>query len=419
MTNADVSEIKQCRLCQSRKIKKLFNLKSTPPANSYIEKKDLKKSITSYNLKINLCLECGHLQLGHLVNREKIFKNYLYTTNAAQLNIEHFKKYANKIKNLFPKKNKKYKILDIASNDGTFLSFFDKKKFLRIGVDPARNLKKIAEKKRIIQIPIFFSYKTSDHIKKKYGKFEIITANHVCAHLENPNDFFFGIKKLLSNKGIFVFEVSYRLEVIKNKTFDTIYHEHVDYHSLKPVISFAKKFDLELFDFDLVEAQGGSIRFYLGHKYQNNIKYKKINNQIKIEEKKYKLYNIKTYDKFFKNINKTKTKLKKLLNNFKKKKLIIAGYGAPAKATTFTYFFDLNKNIIKYIFDDNLMKQGKYTPGKKIPILNVKLMYKLMPDILVILAWNYSKEIILKHKKYLKYNKKFIIPFPKIKIISK
>ena len=417
--NADVSEIKQCRLCQSKKIKELFNLKSTPLANSYTEKKDLKKKTTNYKLKINFCLQCGHLQLGHLVSREKIFKNYLYTTNTGQQNIEHFNKYANKIQNLFPKKNKKYKILDIASNDGTFLSFFDKKKFLRIGVDPARNLKKIAEKKRIIQIPIFFSYKTSDHIKKKYGKFEIITANHVCAHLENPNDFFFGIKKLLSNKGIFVFEVSYRLEVIKNKTFDTIYHEHVDYHSLKPVISFAKKFDLELFDFDLVEAQGGSIRFYLGHKYQNNIKYKKIDNQIKIEEKKYKLYNIKTYDKFFKNINKTKTKLKKLLNNFKKKKLIIAGYGAPAKATTFTYFFDLNKNIIKYIFDDNLMKQGKYTPGKKIPILNVKLMYKLMPDILVILAWNYSKEIILKHKKYLKYNKKFIIPFPKIKIISK
>lgn len=310
-------------------------------------------------------------------------------------------------------------MLDIASNDGTFLSFFDTKKFLRIGVDPARNLQKIAEKKGIIQIPIFFSFKTSDHIKKKYGKFEIITANHVCAHLENPNDFFFGIKKLLSNKGIFVFEVSYRLEVIKNKTFDTIYHEHIDYHSLKPIISFAKKFNLELFDFDLVEAQGGSIRFYLGHKNQNKIKYKKINNQTKIEEKKYKLYNVKTYYKFYNNINKTKTKLKKLLNNFKKKKLIIAGYGAPAKATTFTYFFDLNKNIIKYIFDDNLMKQGKYIPGKKIPIFNNKLMYKLKPDVIVILAWNYSKEIISKHKKFLKYNKKFIVPFPKVKIISK
>jgi SAM-dependent methyltransferase len=418
MINEDISEIKQCRLCQSKKIKKLFKLKSTPPANSYIDKKDLKKKTINYNLKTNFCLDCGHLQLGHLVDRQKIFKNYLYTTNTGRQNVEHFEKYANKIQDLLSKK-KKYKILDIASNDGTFLSFFDKKKFLRIGVDPARNLKKIAEKNKIIQIPIFFSFKTSNYIKEKYGKFEIITANHVCSHLEDPNDFFLGIKKLLSNKGIFVFEVSYRLEVIKNKTFDTIYHEHVDYHSLKPIINFAKKFDLELFDFDLVKAQGGSIRFYLGHKYQNNIKYKKINNQIKIEEKKYKIYNIKTYDKFFNNINNKKIKLKKLLNNFKKKKLIIAGYGAPAKATTFTHFFDLNKNIIKYIFDDNLMKQGKFTPGKKIPILSIKSLYKLMPDIIVILAWNYSKEIISKHKKYLKYGKKFIIPFPKIKIISK
>jgi SAM-dependent methyltransferase len=419
MINANVSEIKQCRLCQSKNLKKLFNLKSTPPANSYVNKKDLKKKIINYQLKINFCLNCGHLQLGHLVNREKIFKNYLYTTNTGQQNVEHFKKYANKIQKLFPKKNKKYKILDIASNDGTFLSFFNNNNFLRIGVDPARNLKKIAEKNKIIQIPIFFSLKTSHDIKKKYGEFDIITANHVCAHLENPNDFFRGVKELLSNKGIFVFEVSYRLEVIKNKTFDTIYHEHVDFHSLKPIINFAKKFNLELFDFDLVEAQGGSIRFYIGHKYINNIKHKKINNQINEEENKYKLYNLSTYNKFFNAINNVKKKLKKLLNNYKKNKLIIAGYGAPAKATTFTYFFNLNKSIIKYIFDDNAMKQGKFTPGKRIPILSSKLLYKLMPDVIVILAWNYYKEIITKHKEYLKYNKKFIIPFPKIRIISK
>jgi hypothetical protein len=168
MINEDISKIKQCRLCQSKKLKELFNLKSTPPANSYVEKKDLKKRTINYNLKINFCLECGHLQLGHLVDRQKIFKNYLYTTNTGQQNIEHFKKYAHKIQNLLPKKNKKYKILDIASNDGTFLSFFDKKKFLRIGVDPARNLKKMAEKNKIIQIPIFFSFKTSNYIKKKY-----------------------------------------------------------------------------------------------------------------------------------------------------------------------------------------------------------------------------------------------------------
>jgi len=419
MVSADVSEIKQCRLCQSKKLKNLFNLESTPPANSYVNKKDLKKKIINYFLKINLCVDCGHLQLGHLVNREKIFKNYLYTTNTGKQNVSHFKKYANKIQKLFPKKNKKYKIIDIASNDGTFLSFFDKNNFLRIGIDPARNLKKIAEKNKIIQIPIFFSLKTSNNIIRKYGEFDIITANHVCAHLENPYDFFSGIKKLLSSKGIFVFEVSYRLEVIRNKTFDTIYHEHVDYHSLRPIINFAKNFDLELFDFDLVEAQGGSIRFYLGHIYENNIKYKKIKDQIEIEEKIYKLYNPKTYIQFYKSINNVKKKLKMLLEKFRKKGLIIAGYGAPAKATTFTYFFDLNKKIIKYIFDDNLMKQGKFTPGKKIPILNTKLLYKLMPDVIVILAWNYYKEIIAKHKNYLKYGKKFIIPFPKIKIISK
>ena len=266
MENVSVRKIKNCRLCHSKNLKNLFNLKSTPPANSYVKKSDLNKNLKIFKLSLNLCKNCGHMQLGHLVDRRKIFSNYLYKTNTGKQNLIHFEKYAKKIQKYYLKKNKKYKILDIASNDGTFLSFFNKKKFLRIGIDPAKNLKKLVEKKGIKQIASFFTEKNSIKILRKYGKFEIITANHVCAHLENLYDFFYGVEKLLTRDGIFIFEVGYRLNVIKKKTFDTIYHEHIDYHCLKPVVKFAKNFNLELFDFDLVEAQGGSIRFYLCRK---------------------------------------------------------------------------------------------------------------------------------------------------------
>ena len=191
MENVPVRKIKNCRLCYSNNLENVFNLISTPPANSYIKKKDLYKIDKKFKLLINLCKNCGHMQLGHLVDRKKIFSNYLYKTNTGKQNFVHFEKYANKVQKIISKKNIKYKILDIASNDGTFLSFFNKNKFSRIGIDPAQNLKKIVEKKGIKQIASFFTKKNSIKIQKKFGKFEIITANHVCAHLEDLHDFFY------------------------------------------------------------------------------------------------------------------------------------------------------------------------------------------------------------------------------------
>ena len=418
MQKKDCVQIKCCRLCNSEKINSVFNIGKTPLANSYT-KKNLNKKLKKYPLGLNLCNSCGHLQLTHSIKPEKMFNNYLYKTNTSYKNYLHFKNYADEIKRNFKKKDGK--ILDIASNDGTFLNFFDKKKFFRLGIDPAKNLKKISNKKGITQIDTFFTKKNSIKIRKKYQQFDIITANHVCAHVENLNNFFQGVKNLLKSDGIFIFEISYRGSVLKKNTFDTIYHEHLDYHALFPIVKFLKKYDLKIYNFKITEAQGGSLRVYTA-KNPKNINIKKINKQIIKEKNKYKLFYNNKYKKFEKKINECKNQLQKILKIFDEKNLSVAGYGAAAKTTTLLNYFELLENkLIKYTFDDNTLKQGLYLPGTAIKILNPKSLKSKKLDILIIFAWNYSDTIIKNIKKNRSIKKqrlKFLIPFPKPKIVK-
>ena len=418
MQKKDCVQIKCCRLCNSEKINSVFNVGKTPLANSYT-KKNLNKKLKKYPLGLNLCNSCGHLQLTHSIKPEKMFNNYLYKTNTSYKNYLHFKNYADEIKRNFKKKDGK--ILDIASNDGTFLNFFDKKKFFRLGIDPAKNLKKISNKKGITQIDSFFTKKNSIKIRKKYQQFDIITANHVCAHVENLNNFFQGVKNLLKSDGIFIFEISYRGSVLKKNTFDTIYHEHLDYHALFPIVKFLKKYDLKLYNFKITEAQGGSLRIYTA-KNPKTINIKKINKQIVKEKNEYKLFNNSTYKNFEKKINECKNQLQQILKIFDEKNLSVAGYGAAAKTTTLLNYFELLENKqIKYTFDDNTLKQGLYLPGTAIKILNPKSLKSKKLDILIIFAWNYSDTIIKnikKNKSIKKQRLKFLIPFPKPKIVK-
>ena len=413
MQKKDCVSIKFCRLCNSKNLKKVFDLGRTPLANSYL-KIEISKKLRKYPLKLNYCNSCGHLQLTHSIKPSKMFSNYLYKTNTSKKNFLHFKSYANEIKKIF--KNRNTKILDIASNDGTFLNFFEKKKFFRLGIDPAKNLKKLSLKKGITQIDDFFTMKKSENIKKKYGKFDIITANHVCAHVEDLNDFFNGVQNLLKDEGLFVFEISYRASVLKKNTFDTIYHEHLDYHALYPISKFVKKFNLNVVNFKTPDAQGGSLRVYVS-KNKNSKNQKSIKKQILKEKKQLNLFNVSTYKKFEKKIINCKNKLNSLIQNCINNNMSIAGYGAAAKTTTFLNYFKISEKNIKFIFDDNKLKQGLCIPGTKIKILDPLNMNKKNIDVLIIFAWNYAELIIAKNKKFKKKGGKFLIPFPNPRLI--
>jgi SAM-dependent methyltransferase len=407
----------KCVLCSSNKLNLILNFGKTPLANSFLKKK-IKQKL--FKLQIVICQKCKHVQLKHIVNPDLMFKHYLYVSGTSKVLLDHFEHYSQKIISRFDLK-KKDSILDIACNDGTFLNCFKKKKFNKlIGVDPAKNLKIYNKSKSIIIENFFFNTQTSNKLKKKYGKFKVITANNVCAHTPYLNNFFCGVFNLLDREGVFVFEVSYLLDVIKKRTFDTMYHEHMSYHSLLPLINFVKKNGLEIFDFDLVEAQGGSIRIYVGHKKMQIIKKNKINKQIQ-KEKLAGIYKNNTYTAYYNEILKNKIRLRNAINFFKKKKYKIVGYGAPAKLTTFSYVFNITSKDMDFIIDDNPLKQKRFTPGTNIQIINFNKSLKMMKNkkiVVFILAWNFYNSIKKRCQNILGKKISFVKPFPKI-IIEK
>ncbi len=406
---------KNCSLCNETNLKDVLNFNKTPLANSY--KKKIQKEIFA-PLKCVICENCKHLQLKHIVNPKLLFQNYLYVTGTSDVLIKHFKDYSNKIIKKKKLNLKKDKILDIACNDGTFLYFFKKLGFKNIvGVEPAKNLRELNLKKKIDVNTFYFNYKNSFRLKKKYNSFKIITANNVFAHVPNLRNFALGVKNILSHDGLFIFEVSYLKDVISKLTFDTIYHEHMSYHSLKPLISFFKSIDMEVIDFDLISAQGGSIRVYVS-KNKKSINQRKIVDQIE-KEKNMGLFKNSTYLNFYKRIKKHKKKLKNYLKkNIVEQNKILVGYGAPAKVTTFSYVFGITTKYLTKIVDDNKLKQNRFTPGRHFKIINFEILKKQNFDYIIIFAWNFSQSISQKLLKKFKKKKKFkiITPFPKLRI---
>ena len=404
---------KICTLCKSNNLISVLNFGKTPLANSYPKNK--KKEFFS-PLTVVLCKTCGHSQLRELVNPSIMFSNYLYVSGTSNVLKKHFEDFAFKIIKKFNLKKKDF-ILDIACNDGTFLENFTKKKFINVvGVEPAKNLRNLNKKKKIKINTFFFNYKKSFFLKKKYKRFKFISANNVCAHVPDLDNFFKGIKNILRDDGIFVFEVSYLLDVINKLTFDTIYHEHMSYHAIKPLIKFARKNNLQVFDFDLIKAQGGSIRIYISHIGSKKIEQKKIKKQISLENKK-GLFSETLFINYMKRISKQQNVLLKILNNFKHQKKNIIGFGAPAKLTTFSYKFNINNKMVPFVVDDNHLKQNRYSPGKHIKIISYKELRKKNFDAIIVFAWNFAESIIKRIKKDFK-GKKIIIPFPKVKIIK-
>ena len=360
-----------------------------------------------------ICKNCKHVQLGHVVNEKKLYKNYFYMTGISKQFRDHFKNYADSTLKLF-NANSNLKILEIGSNDCTLLDNFKKKRFTTVGIEPATNLWRLTKNRHKI-INGFYDKKTNIKLLKKYKSFDIILANNVFAHIDNIKQIFLLLKKLMHDKSIIIFEVSYLLDVIKKKLFDTIYHEHLDYHSIEPLVSFFKKIDLKIIDLKKISTHGGSIRVYIAKNSTVRLaKTKKIYTFIK-NEKKNGVNKESTIVKMF---NKLEVEKFKLENFFQKiKGNVVYGYGAPAKAVTLINYFNLNEENINLIIDDSKLKQNKYIPGSKIIITNSRILYSKPPKYIIILAWNIYKDILAKLKNF-KNIGYIVIPLPKFRLIK-
>lgn len=396
-------KINKCRICNSHNLKKILNLGKQPLANNLIN--NLKTKELKIPLEIVHCISCNQTQLSCDVNPKIMFEKYFWVTGTSKVAKQHAKDFYK-----FIKKNSKIRIknvLEIASNDGTFLKEFKRiKENICIGVDPAKNISYQANKDGIKTYSSFFNKDFSKKIKKKYGNFDLIYARNVFPHVPKPQELLEGMKNCMQFNSLGVIEFHYANKIIQDTQYDSIYHEHYFYYSLNNLKNLLENYGFKIYHVEESPISGGSLIIFFSktvYPESNKLKlfYKK--------EKKLNLNTIKTWKKF---ALKTANHRRKILKILKNKKNIIA-YGASARSSTMLNFCKINFKKIRLICDMNKLKYSKYTPGSNILIKNPELINWKNENYVFILSWNFYDEII----KFLKLNNfrgTVLKPFPKI-----
>ena len=404
-----------CRLCTGRNVSKVFALAPTPLANAFVTADKLDQEQDRYPLDVWFCNDCGHLQLLDVVDPSVLYAHYVYVSGTSPVFVRHFKDYAGYVIENFQPAPAGL-VVDIGSNDGTLLRFFKEAGRRVLGVDPAQE---ISEQTRASGIPVivdYFSPVLADRIRSEHGAASVIAANNVIAHIDDLAGVMEGVRRLLAPDGVFVFEVSYLGAVVENTLFDTIYHEHIDYHSVTPFLAFFSHCGLELIEAVRVDSHGGSLRGVVQIKGGPRRQGQSVRLMLDYEEAA-GLNRPETYAAFADHIDGLRTELSGLLHRLKSEGKRIAGFGAPAKLTTLMYHFGLEADLIDFVVDDSPLKQGHYTPGMHIPVVPAQELYNRKPDYVVILAWNFAKPIIEKHSAFREAGGRFIVPLPKVEVI--
>ena len=374
-----------CRSCGNTDLKRVVSLGYQPLANNLL--KNSKEQCELYPLEVNYCSKCHNCQLSVSVNPKKMFSNYLYTSSTSKKFRDHFVNAAKKyIKELKLNKKKSY-IIDVGSNDGVALKPFLDLGFKKIlGIEPAKNLSKLANKNKI---KTFNGFLEKSNLKKIKKNADLILASNVFAHSDKLKEMAKCMFELLSAKGTIIIEVQYLMNTLQDLTFDNIYHEHYNYWSLTSLVNFFNQFNGKIFRSEKIDTHGGSLRIYV----TKNKKAKPENSVKKMldEEEKFGIKKFKTYQEFGEKVYKIRENVRKNLKKIKEKNNLIIGFGAPAKATTALNFFGIT-NEIDFVVEDNKLKHNKYIPGVKIPIKS-KAIIKDKKNTMIVLAWNFYKEI--------------------------
>jgi nucleoside-diphosphate-sugar epimerase len=374
-----------CRSCGNKNLKRVVSLGYQPLANNLMNKKDEKCDL--YPLEVNYCNKCHNCQLSVAVNPKKMFSNYLYTSSTSKVFRNHFIEAAQKYTKELKLNKKKSYIIDIGSNDGVALKPFLDLGFKKIlGIEPAKNLAKLANKNKIKTFNGFLEKKNIKKIKKNA---DLILASNVFAHSDKLKEMAGCMLSLLGKNGTIVIEVQYLINTLKDLTFDNIYHEHYNYWSLTSLVYFFNQFDAKIYRSEKINTHGGSIRIYI--KKNNKIKIEKSVKKMLKDEENFGIKKFKTYQKFGKKVYEIRSNVLKNIKELKKNKKNIIGYGAPAKATTALNFFGVSEEI-DFIVEDNRFKHNKFVPGVKIPIKNKKNI-KHKNNVLLVLAWNFFEDI--------------------------
>lgn len=401
---------KNCRACHSEKLVKFMDLGKHPPSNSFLKKEQLGDEEKRFPLEVYVCENCNLAQLIHIVNPDIMFRDYVYFSSLMPKLSDHFGKYANDVMRKFLKPNDL--VVELGSNDGVLLKHFKENGFRVTGVDPAQNIAKLANESGIPTIPEYFSDTIAKDIVQRQGHAKAILGNNVIAHINNYDELWGGIAHLLDQDGAFVLEAPYLLDMFENLTFDTVYHEHLSYLAVRPLVAQAKRFGLEVFDVKVVPSQGQSIRVFTGHKGAHKVE-DSVHDLVK-KELDMGFDKIESYHELARKIEQCKTTVVTMFRKLKTEGKKLAACGAPAKGNTVLNYCGLDHTILDFALDEIPTKQGLYTPGTHIPVVGKEYALAHLPNYYLLLAWNYAHVIVPKEKEFLANGGKFVLPTGKI-----
>jgi SAM-dependent methyltransferase len=392
----------------------VLTLTPTPPANAFVSSAEVGGVQPAYPLEVHFCVECTHAQLLDVVSPEDLFSDYVYVSGTSAVFRDHFARYASEVMQRYPMAAQEL-VVDIGSNDGTLLRCFQALDCRMLGIDPARDIAAKATEAGVETIEGFFTPALALEIREKHGPAAVVTANNVFAHIDDLGAVVEGVRTLLKPDGVFVFEVSYLVDVLEKTLFDTIYHEHLSYHSVGPLVRFFQANGMELIGTDRVDSHGGSLRGFVQIKGGPHPVAQSVNDRL-AEEKELGLNRPEALLQFGDRITAVRDTVMGLLDDLRGRGAKVAGYGAPAKATTLLYHFGIEPETLEYIVDDSPLKQGLHTPGLHIPVLPATVLETQPVDCLFILAWNFADSIMENLKPFRAAGGQFLVPLPKPKI---
>ena len=402
----------KCYICSSNDLTKFLDLGMHPPPLNFVTKEQFDKKDPVFPLELFFCNSCGLIQSGTAVDPNLMFIDYVYTSGISLAFQNHLESFAKHIVDIF-NLNSNDLVIDVACNDGTLLHFFSNCGTKVLGIDPS-TVAKTAMEKGIPIINNFFNESVAKEILSNNGKAKAITATNVFAHVKELDSFMKGIKLLLEDDGVFVSESQYLMHILEKLEYDTIYHEHLRYYGLKQLVKLFELYEMEVFDAEIIHAQGGSIRVYASLKGKYPIS-GSVNEILKEEEEK-NLHSLDTWKKFAERVSENKEKLLSLLLELKSQNKKIVGISAPGRSTTVLNYCNITSELLDYVTEKSNLKIGKYTPGTHIEVVDDEKLVEDQPDYGLLLSWHLADSIISKIRKS-GFKGKIIVNLPEPKIL--
>jgi SAM-dependent methyltransferase len=385
-----------------------------PLANALLRLEQLYDLEPTYPLVLAFCSECTLVQITETVPPEKLFREYLYFSSFSDTLLRHAGDLVTRLIDT-RRLNAGHLVVELASNDGYLLQYYQKRGIAVLGVEPARNIAEVARERGIPSVSEFFGEELAIALAGQYGCADVIHANNVLAHVADLNGFVKGVAVLLKPQGIAVVEVPYVKDLIDHVEFDTIYHEHLCYFSLTALNALFRRNGLRVQDVERVPIHGGSLRLFVvraGTQEPTQVVAELLRN-----EHDWGIDRLAFYADFAHSVQNLKASLSDLLLQLKRERKRVVGYGAAAKGTTLLNYFRIGPETLDFVVDRSPHKQGCYTPGTHLPIFSPDKLMHEKPDYVLLLAWNFANEILEQQTLFRQQGGRFIIPIPELKVV--